>query len=510
MRELHLPKLTLDQRDRCDEKLSVGECFNTLKTFQKNKTPGNDGLTVEFYLVFWPIAGKHLIDCFNYAHDHGELSNSQKQAVITLLEKKGKDKRLIKNWRPISLINVDAKIASKTLATQLEPILPELIQCGQNAYVACKIITVLAQQYNVQNSSLCAAMRDGASVNGAAMRTVKVVFPKVVDVRCFSHAIDGIGSHFNIPTLGRFLQLWNALFGHSPATRIAWKERTGISNKSYSPTRWWSWWEVANQIMLQFAEIHPFLQARLQEAANKATLRQLDEMLANAQTKLLLQIELAAVIDAGKPMVKSTYILEGDGMLAWQCYEQLLIIQNSIHGANLPNLMALSREVSGGNVVVAQQYHQYGIAAIRPGWEYFTNTVMGVMGPQVEMFKAAQLFSPRHITQLRPVANDVDVLTSIAFLNDAAMVGNMKNELPRYLARAHSIADGIDPIRWWKENEAELPFWSAAAKLILLMQPSSASSEKVFSILTTAFGHLQDLALQDYIECSLMLQFNKR
>ena len=56
-----------------------------------------------------------MIDCFNYAHDHGELSNSQKQAVITLLEKKGKDRRLIKkNWRPISLINVDAKIASKT------------------------------------------------------------------------------------------------------------------------------------------------------------------------------------------------------------------------------------------------------------------------------------------------------------------------------------------------------------------------------------------------------------
>ena len=103
----------------------------------------------------------------------------------------------------------------------------------------------------------------------------------------------------------------------------------------------------------------------------------------------------------------------------------------------------------------------------------------------------------------------VDILTSIAFLNDAAMIANMKNELPRYLARANGIADGIDPIRWWKENEAELPFWSAAAKLILLMQPSSALSERVFAILTTAFGHLQDLALEDYIECSLMLQFNQ-
>jgi len=135
---VHIPKLTVEQRNRCEEKLTVGECFNTLRTFQKNKTPGNDGLTIEFYLVFWPLLVKHLIDCYNCAHEHGVLSNSQKQAVITLLEKKGKDKRLIKNWHPISLINVDTKIASKTLAKRLEPILPELIHYNQNAYVKGK------------------------------------------------------------------------------------------------------------------------------------------------------------------------------------------------------------------------------------------------------------------------------------------------------------------------------------------------------------------------------------
>ena len=55
--------------------------------------------------------------------------------MITLLEKKGKDKRLIKNWRPIFLINVDTKIASKALAKRLENTLPDLIHYNQNAYV---------------------------------------------------------------------------------------------------------------------------------------------------------------------------------------------------------------------------------------------------------------------------------------------------------------------------------------------------------------------------------------
>ena len=87
--------------------MTVSDCFNTLKSFQKFKTSGNDDLTVEFYLASWPVLGKHFVNSFNYAH---RLSNSQKQAVITLVEKKGKGQRLIKNWRPISLINVDTKI----------------------------------------------------------------------------------------------------------------------------------------------------------------------------------------------------------------------------------------------------------------------------------------------------------------------------------------------------------------------------------------------------------------
>ena len=127
--------LTDEQRDTLDKKLTISECFAALKTFQKNKTPGNDGLTVEFYLAFWPLVGKCLVECLNFAHRHGELSTSQKQAMITLLEKKDKDKRLLKNWRPISLINVDVKIASKALAKRLEPILPSLIHHSQTAFI---------------------------------------------------------------------------------------------------------------------------------------------------------------------------------------------------------------------------------------------------------------------------------------------------------------------------------------------------------------------------------------
>ena len=75
------------------------------------------------------------MDSLNYAYFHGELSNSQKQAVITLIEKKDKDRRWIKDWRPISLVNVDVQIGSKAIAKRLETLLPHIIHYDQNAFV---------------------------------------------------------------------------------------------------------------------------------------------------------------------------------------------------------------------------------------------------------------------------------------------------------------------------------------------------------------------------------------
>ena len=102
-----VPFLAKEKRNVCEGILRYEECYNVLQTFQKNKSPGNNGLTPEFYLAFWPLLGKLVVDSLNYAFEYGELSNSQKQAVITLIEKKGKDKRLVKNWRQISPVNVD-------------------------------------------------------------------------------------------------------------------------------------------------------------------------------------------------------------------------------------------------------------------------------------------------------------------------------------------------------------------------------------------------------------------
>ena len=120
--------------------ISKDELFANMKTFSKNKSPGNDGLTVEFYEKFWDLISEQLLKSFNESIEMGEMSASQKQSIITLLEKEGKDKLLLKNWRPISLMNFDTKLFSKTLATRLKKTLPTIIHPNQVAYVKDRFI----------------------------------------------------------------------------------------------------------------------------------------------------------------------------------------------------------------------------------------------------------------------------------------------------------------------------------------------------------------------------------
>lgn len=68
------------------------------------------------------------------------MSSSQKQAVITFIEKKGKDRSFLENWRPISLVNVDAKIMSKVLATRIKNVLPDIIHHNQSGFVKDRYI----------------------------------------------------------------------------------------------------------------------------------------------------------------------------------------------------------------------------------------------------------------------------------------------------------------------------------------------------------------------------------
>ena len=86
--DLPIPTLSEECKQLGEGSISLEECTKVLNSFPLNKVPRNDGLPVEFYKTFWGSVGQLLVECFNESFAKGEMSPSQRQAVITLIEKK--------------------------------------------------------------------------------------------------------------------------------------------------------------------------------------------------------------------------------------------------------------------------------------------------------------------------------------------------------------------------------------------------------------------------------------
>ena len=138
--DLKIPKLSDEDRDSLEGPFTYDECKKVLETFQADKAPGEDGFTAEFYEYFIELLGKDLIASFNEAQVKGELSISQRRGVITLIPKEDGSLLDLSNWRPITLLNVDYKIAAKAIAKRLELVLPDLIHPDQTGFVKGRYI----------------------------------------------------------------------------------------------------------------------------------------------------------------------------------------------------------------------------------------------------------------------------------------------------------------------------------------------------------------------------------
>ena len=114
--------------------LPLAEASEALQRSKGNKSPGAAGLTVEFYSQFWDKLGEPLVSVFNQGLARGELPESMKASVTRLVHKKD-DKRLLKNWRPISLLNVDYKICSKAVSFRLSRVLGSIVDPDQTCSV---------------------------------------------------------------------------------------------------------------------------------------------------------------------------------------------------------------------------------------------------------------------------------------------------------------------------------------------------------------------------------------
>lgn len=409
------------------------------------------------------------------------------------------------NWEIVQrLVRIDI-VAKSVTGNQLSQV---LLEC-------------LFTDLQLRGQQVLAMMRDGASVNGAAIRNLQAFMPQMMDITCFAHTLDNVGSHSDTPVLDNFAQWWARLFSSSWTARLRWKERTGQNAKSVSHTRWWSLWELLHQTLLAFGDVEPFLNDN-DDVAPKIMDR-LRGIMGDLDTKCRLKLELAAVIDVGKHFVTATYDLEGDSGLSLTCYQRMQAVCNAcqvdIAQMHFANLHAVALDVAGSNPdMTAAWAENYGRQSVRGAVHWFLQKFNVQFLSVMRAFKAARLMCPATVHTLGATPASVQQLRTFPFLDQDAVIDHLASELPLYLAEAEgtTFAEGNikaladQKVKWWRDHAVVLPCWSEAVKKVLLVQPSSAAAERVFSLLNAAFGDQQEHALRDYLESAVMLQYNSR
>lgn len=113
---------------------------------KKVKSPGADGIPVNFYQTFYESVKTPLLNTFNWSYSKKQLTETQQEGLISLLLKQDsggryKDPTTLKNWRPITLQCNDAKILAKCLANRLKLVLPNIIHPDQCGFLQCRSIS---------------------------------------------------------------------------------------------------------------------------------------------------------------------------------------------------------------------------------------------------------------------------------------------------------------------------------------------------------------------------------
>ena len=123
------------QKKRCDETITLNECKSALFSMKNDKSPGIDGLTVEMYKMFWNELAAFYLEAIQYGIENKKLHVSALRGLIMLLPKKGKDSLLLKNWRPLTMLNIDYKIYAKVLASRIKEVLSTIISDDQVGFM---------------------------------------------------------------------------------------------------------------------------------------------------------------------------------------------------------------------------------------------------------------------------------------------------------------------------------------------------------------------------------------
>ena len=135
-------RVPADIKSQQENQLTLEELQDAIKAMSNNKTPGEDGIPVDFYKVFWQHIKLPFYDMVLAAFREQILHPSARKGILNLIPKADKDARYVKNLRPITLLNTDYKIIEKAVAGKILPALEHIIHKDQRGFMQKRRISV--------------------------------------------------------------------------------------------------------------------------------------------------------------------------------------------------------------------------------------------------------------------------------------------------------------------------------------------------------------------------------
>lgn len=386
--------------------------------------------------------------------------------------------------------------------------------------------------------SLCIAIgHDEASVNLKTISNFKSVgfFPSATELMCWPHLLNRAGKLLATPLVSTFMNAWQSTVCHSPARRNAFKSLSGNTCPFVTNfTRWHASYEVVCNIYVNKGALRQFITGiQAKPCVASATLSQITS---SQWDELLFQ--MALFVDYGRELVTATYFLEGDGFLLPFTYDILTALNVFFQkGANIGPFTSaeIKRICTNGTVLNSQKASSYKAkveASIFPVRSYLLDRINDKPSPFADPFqdlkrkcqhdsihvaKIARFLHPIRLLDLDPKYEDLAEISRYLPSFSLQQSKLLWTEYPHYKVLCQAFPPPPSRLAapqlvtsFHLRHKHDVPAWFHLFSKLALLQPSSASIERVNSIFERVVSADQKSSSEELIEAKVLLGYNHR
>ena len=377
-----------------------------------------------------------------------------------------------------------------------------------------------------RSGQIIAWMRDRATVNSAALRFLLTIAVNSKDTSCLSHTLTHPGEHIVLQVLKTFKDTICQLIRRSGAAKRHWKVCFTVNFVQPGNTRWWATYELFVLFHNEWATLENFVSTAVDIGdlnEDGALITRMINIFADQTEKAILKLEIAVVVIVFKQCVEATYLLEGDNCCSLITYEVVQRLNawfgDHLTGLTFPGLQAPIAEAAASLNETVPEVEVRVHVIIDSAVAYFNSRINEILGEDVNLYRICGMANPVVLKRYVEPTKD-EFRQALMQLNyfSGTEIRDMMLEFDQYIACVR-LFDINDVITYEDQMEKSKEFWrlhvhrlshlKKFAYYCITIAPSSAASERVFSVLNRLFDELQVNALEDYVSSSVLMAYNK-